>query len=81
MTHREAAAALHAEIGGTLRHEQFTSAVLLPPSDARVAYFPWLQAATFDGASWYITISGADDDLTRAIAGLVKGAREKVTGP
>lgn len=72
--HREAAAALQADVGcGEVWSEQFSSCVVTRDD-------PCFRASAFMGnGRWYITISGADDDLARAILRLVVEARERAT--
>ena len=79
--HREAAAALHADVGGELRHdEQFNSGVLIRCLKKCEPICPWAHASVFGtDPSWRVTVSGADHNLARAILRLVVEARERAT--
>ena len=75
--HREAAAALHADVGGTLppshwpnaSYVSFPACIGLPNAYVQCNY-----------ASLSVRVDGADHDLARAILRLVVEARERVKG-
>ena len=77
MTHREAAAALHADVGGELRNESWASEILIRAANDSEPQVPRCRAAVNDAGLWYVNVIDADHDLARDILRLVAAAREQ----
>ena len=76
--HREAAAALHADVGGELRHGFYSSEVLI--RGTKDVKYPTVRASVGDNGLFYVTAVAADHDLARDILRLVVAARERRPG-
>ena len=75
MTHHETASAFQAECGGELRTEKYASRIIL--RDANKCSEPTMEAGIFFGSNFYVTVQGADTELTKAIWRLVQESRAK----